>query len=158
MKHHLEIALRAYIDQQGISARQLEIDANLPGHSVYGILRQRHPAPETMAKLLAAVGPKHDTELLLAYVRDDVPDEHQHRIHVDSNPQAGSTNATRVAGTAAPAATDLEHCIHVLRQKAAGDSDLRTWFINSIQLLFPDEANRPTRRTGVRYSEPTDPE
>jgi len=118
----------------------MERRAGLPNATVAGILRGRHPRPETMSALLASV-PQHDAELLLlAYLRDDCPDDWEQRILLEimagsrlAEPQ-GTYESPAITGSGSPK-PQIDRALAALAQAAAGDTALRDWIIQTAQIL-----------------------
>lgn len=73
MSRLADTLLRA-LDEMHISAAQLERRAQLKPMTVGGILRDQHPRPERMERIIAACPRSIAHQLLHAYLLDDCPD------------------------------------------------------------------------------------
>jgi hypothetical protein len=139
MTQHLANSLRDHLERNALAALEMERRAGLPNATVAGILRGRHPRPETMSALLASV-PTNDAELLLlAYLRDDCPDDWEQRIHVEVMPVAHQVSESTTTyfcppGEQAPK-PQIDRALAALTQAASGDTELRDWIIQTAQVL-----------------------
>jgi hypothetical protein len=139
MSNYLSVELTRYVERRQLTAVQVERAAGLPNATLARIHTGRHPRPETMSALLASV-PQPDAELLLlAYLRDDCPDDWEQRIHLEIMP-AGSL-AEPASTYQAPHAQNgaakpqIDRALAALTQAAAGDTDLRDWLIQTAHIL-----------------------
>jgi hypothetical protein len=132
MNDHLSIALRSFLERQQRTALDVERTAGLPNATIARIFTGRHPRPETMSALLHAVPQDEAAILLLAYLRDDCPDDWQDKITLDlltghlAEPSSGY-------GPAKPAT--IEEALAALTRAAQGDANLRSWIITTARIL-----------------------
>jgi hypothetical protein len=132
MNDHLSIALRSFLERHQRSALDVERRADLPNATIARIFTGRHPRPETMSALLGAVPQDEAAILLLAYLRDDCPDDWEDKITLDlltghlAEPSSGY-------GPAKPAT--IEEALAALTRAAQGDANLRAWIITTARIL-----------------------
>lgn len=132
MNDHLSIALRSYLERSQRTAIDVERSAGLPNAFIAGIMRGTHPRPKSMSALLSAVPQAEAVTLLLAYLRDDCPDDWEDKIRLDclitqvAEPEP-------VYGT--PKTTTIEEALAALTHAAQGDEQLRAWIITSVKIL-----------------------
>jgi hypothetical protein len=132
MNDHLSIALRSFLERQQRTALDVERTAGLPNATIARIFTGRHPRPETMSALLHAVPQDEAAILLLAYLRDDCPDDWEDKITLDlltghlAEPSSGY-------GPAKPAT--IEEALAALTRAAQGDANLRSWIITTAKIL-----------------------
>jgi hypothetical protein len=95
-------------------------------------MRGTHPRPKTMSALLHAVPQDEAAILLLAYLRDDCPDDWEDKITLDllTGHLAESSGAY---GPAKPAT--IEEALAALTRAAEGDANLRSWIITTARIL-----------------------
>jgi hypothetical protein len=134
MNNYLSNALTRHLETHQLSAVEFERRAGLPGASVSRIHTGRHPRPETMSAILSSVPTEDARRLLLAYLRDDCPDDWEQRIILDiASPS--SVVREEMPSPTAPARPQIEAAIEALAQAAEGDSHLREWLIDTARLL-----------------------
>ncbi len=132
MNDHLSIALRSYLERSQRSALDVERRADLPNATIARIFTGRHPRPETMSSLLSAVPQAEAVTLLLAYLRDDCPDDWEDKIRLDCL-FSQVAEPEPVYGT--PKTTTIEEALAALTHAAQGDEQLRAWIITSVKIL-----------------------
>jgi hypothetical protein len=132
MTDHLSIALRSFLERQQRTALDVERTAGLPNATIARIFTGRHPRPETMSALLHAIPQNEAAILLLAYLRDDCPDDWEDKITLDlltghlAEPSSGYSPAK-------PAT--IEEALAALTRAAQGDANLRAWIITTAKIL-----------------------
>jgi hypothetical protein len=132
MTDHLSIALRSYLERSERSALDVERRANLPNATLASIMRGTHPRPKTMSALLHTIPQDEAAILLLAYLRDDCPDDWEDKITLDlltghlAEPSSGYSPAK-------PAT--IEEALAALTRAAQGDANLRAWIITTAKIL-----------------------
>ena len=132
MNDHLSIALRSYLERTQRAALDVERRSNLPNATIARIFTGRHPRPETMSALLGAVPQDEAATLLLAYLRDDCPDDWEDKIQLDLlTTHLAETDSTY--GT--PKAATIEEALAALTRAAQGDANLRAWIITTAKIL-----------------------
>lgn len=132
MNDHLSIALRSYLERTQRTALDVERRSNLPNATIARIFTGRHPRPETMSALLGAVPQDEAATLLLAYLRDDCPDDWEDKIQLDLlTTHLAETDSTY--GT--PKAATIEEALAALTRAAQGDANLRAWIITTAKIL-----------------------
>ncbi len=132
MTDHLSIALRSYLERHQLSALEVERRAGLPNATLAGIMRGNHPRPKSMSALLGAVPQDEAGILLLAYLRDDCPDDWEDKIQLDLlTTHLAETDSTY--GT--PKAATIEEALAALTRAAQGDANLRAWIITTAKIL-----------------------
>jgi hypothetical protein len=138
MTDHLSIALRSFLERNQRSALDVERTAGLPNATIARIFTGRHPRPETMSALLHAVPQEEAAVLLLAYLRDDCPDDWEDKIKLDLL-TSHLAEPTVTYGT--PKAATIEAALAALTHAAHGDENLRLWLINTAKILklIPDD-------------------
>lgn len=132
MTDHLSIALKSFLQRFDQTALELERRAGLPNASIANIMRGTHPRPKTMSALLSAVPQAEAVTLLLAYLRDDCPDDWEDKIRLDCL-FSHVTEPEPVYGT--PKTTTIEEALAALTHAAQGDEQLRAWIITSVKIL-----------------------
>jgi hypothetical protein len=138
MTDHLAIALRNYLERSDRSALDVERTAGLPNATIAGVIRGRHPRSDTMSALLAAVPVEVARELLIAYLKDDCPDDWETKLIIDVLMPEGlhERNASSyTAGQPTDRQTQLEDALAALTHAAQGDSATRDWIIDTAKLL-----------------------
>ena len=132
MTDHLSIALRSYLERHQFSALEVERRAGLPNATLAGIMRGNHPRPKSMSALLGAVPQAEATTLLLAYLRDDCPDDWEDKIQLDLL----VSHVAEPSGTyGTPKAATIEEALAALTRAAQGDANLRAWLITTAKIL-----------------------
>jgi hypothetical protein len=132
MTDHLSIALRSFLERHQRTALDVERTAGLPNATIARIFTGRHPRPETMSALLHAIPQDEAAILLLAYLRDDCPDDWEDKITLDlltghlAEPSSGYSPAK-------PAT--IEEALAALTRAAQGDANLRAWIITTAKIL-----------------------
>lgn len=132
MTDHLSIALRGYLQRHQLSALEVERRAGLPNATFARIFTGRHPRPDTMSALLGAVPQDEAATLLLAYLRDDCPDDWEDKITLDL---LVSHVAEPGAAYGTPKVATIEEALAAFTRHAQGDEALRTWLITTAQIL-----------------------
>jgi hypothetical protein len=138
MTDYLAIALRDYLERSDRSALDVERTAGLPNATIAGVIRGRHPRSDTMSALLAAVPVEVARELLIAYLKDDCPDDWETKLIIDVLMPEGlqERNASSyTAGQPTDRQTQLEDALAALTHAAQGDSATRDWIIDTAKLL-----------------------
>ena len=132
MTDHLSIAVRNYLQRHQLSALEVEKRAGLPNASLASIMRGTHPRPKSMSALLGAVAQDEAAILLLAYLRDDCPDDWEDKITlellVSHVAELGATYGT-------PKTATIEEALAAFTRHSQGDEALRTWLITTAQIL-----------------------
>lgn len=132
MNDHLAIAVRSYLERSQRSALDVERRAGLPNATLARIFTGRHPRPETMSALLGAVPQDEAATLLLAYLRDDCPDDWEDKIQLDLlTTHLAETDPTY--GT--PKAATIEEALAAITRATQGDANLRAWIITTAKIL-----------------------
>lgn len=132
MNDHLSIAVRNYLQRHQLSALEVEKRAGLPNASLASIMRGSHPRPKSMSALLGAVPQDEAGILLLAYLRDDCPDDWEDKIQLDLlTTHLAETDP--IYGT--PKAATIEEALAALTRAAQGDANLRAWIITTAKIL-----------------------
>jgi hypothetical protein len=132
MNDHLSIALRSYLERSQRSALDVERRAGLPNAFIAGIMRGTHPRPKSMSALLSAVPQEEAILLLIAYLRDDCPDDWEDKIQIDIIVCSMQEPATPY-GPTRPAT--IEEALAALTRAAQGDTHLRDWIITTAHIL-----------------------
>lgn len=132
MNDHLAIALRSYLERHKLSALELERRAALPNATLAGIMRGTHPRSKTMSAILNAVPISEAEALLLAYLRDDCPDEWEDKITLNVL-VAHLSEPVPSYGSDTPAT--IEAALAAFTRAAQGDENLREWLITSARIL-----------------------
>lgn len=144
---HLAVAVHDYCSRPGITARDIENRAGVPGATISHILRDTHPRPERFGQLLRAVDDETAQRWLIAYLRDDCPPEYLPRLQIliqtpGSSPGSDAT-ATTLRETAAAYGQTLDHspaavlaAWHRLQTAIQADTSLARWFIKTVQLIL----------------------
>ena len=139
MTDHLAIALRNYLERSDRSALDVERTAGLPNATIARIFTGRHPRSDTMSALLAAVPVEVARDLLIAYLKDDCPDDWQNKLIIDVLTDTASLQDRAATGyTAGPPIdrqTQLEEAITALTHAANGDAATRDWIIDTAKLF-----------------------
>ena len=138
MTDYLSIALKSFLQRFQQTALEVEKRAGLPNASIANIMRGTHPRPKTMSALLHAVPQEEAAVLLLAYLRDDCPDDWEDKIKLDLL-TSHLAEPTMTYGT--PKAATIEAALAALTHAAHGDENLRLWLINTAKILklIPDD-------------------
>ena len=85
-----------------------------------------------MSALLGAVPQAEAGTLLLAYLRDDCPDDWEDKIQLDLL----TTHLAEPSGTyGTPKAATIEDALAALTRAAQGDANLRSWIITTAKIL-----------------------
>jgi len=139
MKDHLAIALKNYLERSDRSALDVERTACLPNATIAGVIRGRHPRSDTMSALLAAVPIEVARDLLIAYLKDDCPDDWEGKVIIDvllDSPGLHDCSSTGyTAGQPTDRQTQLEDALAALTHAAQGDAATRDWIIDTARLL-----------------------
>jgi len=139
MNDHLAIALRNYLERSERSALDVERTAGLPNATIAGVIRGRHPRSDTMSALLAAVPIEVARTFLIAYLKDDCPDDWEGKVLIDvllDDSGIHERNATDyTAGQPTDRQTLLEQALSALTHAANGDAATRDWIIDTAKLL-----------------------
>jgi hypothetical protein len=139
MTDHLAIALRNYLERFDRSALDVERTAGLPNATIAGVIRGRHPRSDTMTALLAAVPIEIARTFLIAYLKDDCPDDWEGKVLIDvllNDSGIHERNATSyTANQPTDRQTQLEDALAALTHAAQGDSATRDWIIDTAKLL-----------------------
>ena len=140
---HLAVAVQDYCSRPGITARDIENRAGVPGATISHILRDTHPRPERFGQLLRAVDDETAQRWLIAYLRDDCPPEYLPRLQILIQAPGNDTAATTLRETAAAYGTTLDHspaavlaAWHRLQTAIQADTSLARWFIKTVQLIL----------------------
>ena len=139
MTDHLAIALRNYLERSDRSALDVERTAGLPNATIAGVIRGRHPRSDTMSALLAAVPIEVARDLLIAYLKDDCPDDWETKLIIDVLVPDGGLQerdaSSYTAGQPTDRQTQLEDALAALTHAAQGDAATRDWIIDTARLL-----------------------
>jgi hypothetical protein len=139
MTDHLAIALRDYLERSNRSALDVERTAGLPNATIARIFTGRHPRSDTMSALLAAVPIEVARTFLIAYLKDDCPDDWEGKVLIDvllDDSGIHERNATSyTAGQPTDRQTLLEQALSALTHAANGDAATRDWIIDTAKLL-----------------------
>lgn len=125
MTEHFAVALRAYLEQTKTSQAQLEKAAKVPASTVAKLISGIRPSPERLQEILRAVPGDEASELLRAYLLDDVPEEWRESVTIlvsALTPNIIRDNKGQDSLTAA---------LNALRTAAQGDASLRNWIVNT---------------------------
>ncbi len=143
---HLAVAVQDYCSRPGITARDIESRAGVPGATISHILRDTHPRPERFGQLLRAVDDDTAQRWLIAYLRDDCPPEYLPRLQIliaSPGSSPGSDAATTLRETAATYGLPLDHspaavldAWHRLQTAIQADTSLGRWFIKTVTLIL----------------------
>lgn len=143
---HLAVAVQDYCSRPGITARDIENRAGVPGATISHILRDTHPRPERFGQLLRAVDDETAQRWLIAYLRDDCPPEYLPRLQIliqTPGSDATAATATTLRETAAAYGHNLDHspaavqaAWHRLQTAIQADTSLARWFIKTVQLIL----------------------
>jgi len=92
-----------------------------------------------MSALLAAVPVEVARDLLIAYLKDDCPDDWENKLIIDVLIETDSLHERDATGYTASPATDrqtqLEEAITALTHAANGDAATRDWIIDTAKLF-----------------------
>jgi hypothetical protein len=139
MTDHLAIALRNYLERSDRSALDVERTAGLPNATIARIFTGRHPRSDTMSALLRAVPLEVARDLLIAYLKDDCPDDWEQRLIIDvliaSDGLQEQHPSGYTAGNSPTGQTVVEEALAALTKAAEGDASLRDWLIDTAKLL-----------------------
>ena len=136
---HLAVAVRDYCEQPGVTARELELRAGVPGATISHIMRDSHPRPERLGQLLRALDDATARRWLIAYLRDDCPPEYLPRLQILITELDGSTVQEPGAAYLVP----LDHgpaavlaAWQRLQTAIQADTSLGRWFVQTVNLIL----------------------
>lgn len=138
MTDYLANAIRNYLDRSNRTALDVERTAGLPNATIAGIFRGQHPRSKTMSALLAAVPIEVARDLLIAYLKDDCPDDWETKLIIDVLVPDGLQErdaSSYTAGQPTDRQTQLEDALAALTHAAQGDAATRDWIIDTARLL-----------------------
>ena len=139
MTDYLANAIRDYLDRSERTALDVERTAGLPNATIAGIFRGQHPRSKTMSALLAAVPVEVARDLLIAYLKDDCPDDWESKLIIDVLTDTASLEERSLTSyTASPPMdrqTQLEEALTALTHAANGDAATRDWIIDTAKLF-----------------------
>jgi hypothetical protein len=136
---HLAVVVREYCEQPGVTARDLELRAGVPGATISHIMRDSHPRPERLGQLIRALDDATARRWLIAYLRDDCPPEYLPRLQILITEFDGST--VQEPGTAY--LVPLDHgpaavlaAWQRLQTAMEADTSLGRWFVQTVNLIL----------------------
>jgi hypothetical protein len=139
MTDHLAIALRNYLERTDRSALDVERTAGLPNATIARIFTGRHPRADSMSALLRAVPFEVARDLIIAYIKDDCPNDWIERLVIDVLSFRDGLQEQHPTGYTAdnlkPGQTVVEEALAALTKAAEGDASLRDWLIDTARLL-----------------------
>jgi hypothetical protein len=139
---YLAVKVTEYLQRSPVTARQLEDNAGLPRMTIGTIVKDGHPRPDRFGQLLKAVDDQTARDWLEAYLLDDCPEAWLPRVkilieglhHIQTAEGLAEPTATYAAPIDPIAAT--QRALHRLQTAMARDTELSTWFIQTIALIL----------------------
>jgi len=139
---HLAVVVREYCEQPGITAREMELRAGVPGATIAHIMRDSHPRPERLGQLIRCLDDATARRWLIAYLRDDCPPEYLPRLQILITEIDGST----VQEPGATYLVPLDHgppailaAWQRLQTAMQADTHLGRWFVQTVSLILGPE-------------------
>ena len=142
----LAVKINEFLETSPFSAKQIEEKAGLPRMTLGNICKDSHPRPDRFGQLLRAVDDTTARTWLEAYLLDDCPTAWLSRVkilieglhHIQSAEGLAEPTATYAAPIDPIAAT--QRALHRLQTAMARDTELSTWFVQTISLILgPDD-------------------
>lgn len=137
---HLAVVVRDYCEQPGVTARDLELRAGVPGATISHIMRDSHPRPERLGQLIRALDDATARRWLIAYLRDDCPPEYLPRLQILITELDGSST---VQEPGAAYVVPLDHgpgavlaAWQRLQTAMEADTSLGRWFVQTVNLIL----------------------
>lgn len=126
-----------YFAATNLTQSTIERLAGLPRMSVGCIINGQHPRPERFGQLLSVLPVDVAEEWLLAYLKDEIPEEWRERVEVIfKRPDGLVMNEQPVEYRKPPTLRAVDR----LRAAMASDPELGAWFVRSVELILGPEA------------------
>ena len=139
---HLAVVVREYCEQPGITAREMELRAGVPGATIAHIMRDSHPRPERLGQLIRCLDDATARRWLIAYLRDDCPPEYLPRLQILITEIDGSTVQEPGATYLVPldhGPTAILAAWQRLQTAMQADTHLGRWFVQTVSLILGPE-------------------
>lgn len=133
---YLSVKVRDYVSQPGITALGLEKLANVPVATINNILRDSHPRPERLGKLLRVLPPIIARDWLVAYLRDDIPAEWDDRVEISVQIDEEFSDGRLQEHESQYGPLNTANAVERLGKAMEKDPELCRWFVRTVDLVL----------------------